>query len=86
MRQTGIDDTELRQFLEEVQMPVQDAAWRQKLSERNDRYAALRELFEEALAAAPDEGNATLGALGVTALDVQATFDSLAMGYHYPDL
>lgn len=84
---SGLSADEARQILQGmVNPPQRDDEWRRTLSTRNFRYAVVRDLFERALAAEPAEIATALGDIGLTVLDMHATFDSLAMNAGWPDL
>ncbi|MBI5289457.1 MAG: hypothetical protein HY873_10855 [Chloroflexi bacterium] len=83
----GINEHEAREMMTSMLAgPKPDDAWWQKLGARNFRYAILRDLFERAHQAEPQNVEDALTMIGISVLDMHATFDSLAGSFGWPDL
>lgn len=77
----GLTEEQARQMFDSMMNLQPTAQVRTSIGQRNFRLAALRDLFERASMAAPSEVAVALDTLGITALDLHATFDSLAMSW-----
>jgi hypothetical protein len=81
----GLTEEQARQMFDSMMNLQPTAQVRTRIGQRNFRLAALRDLFERASMTAPSEVAVALDTLGITALDLHATFDSLAMSWGMND-